>query len=161
MAVVARERGGVGFLVREVTVGAVGTILLATLLFESFGVAGVVGAVATGLVFVLLGGPYGYAVGQVLVASVLAVPLDSAAFLPIQGALLLVCFGRLLGTEQVLQTGATVAGAAIVAGALLVTALGTAGALWQTSALLFVAVTVTMALFRWYEPRDRAVEESA
>lgn len=161
MGVVARERGGVGMFARELVVGVVGTLVLAGLLFVSFGVTGVAGAVAVGVAFVLLGGPYGYAVGQVLVASVLAVPLNSAAFLPVQGALVLVCFGRALGTVRMLSTLAAIVGSVVVVSALLVTSLGTAGTLWQTSALFLVAAAVTIALFRWYEPSDTIVEEPA
>lgn len=137
---------------RELAFGVVGTVALAGVLGSAFGSAGVGGAAAVGLVWLLFGGPYGYVLGQVLVASLLPLPLDAPAFLPAQGALLFVCFGRLLASVHPLTTVATAVGSLVVVSALLVVTLGSAASIWQASTLLLVATAVTTALFRWYDP---------
>jgi hypothetical protein len=146
-----RPNGWVGS-PRELALGAVGTVALAALLLLAFGPLGVGVAAAVGLVWVALGGPYGYGVGQVFVATLVPVPLDDPAFLPVQGALLCVCFGRLLATARPAETIVTAVGSLVVVGALLVVSLGSVASLWQTSVLLVAAAAVATALFRWYEP---------
>ncbi|WP_136591703.1 hypothetical protein [Salinigranum halophilum] len=145
---------------RAVVLGVVGSVALAALLAPSFGVAGVAGAAVVALVFAVLGGPYGYAVGQVVVAAVLPVPLDDPAFVPVQGALVLVCFGRLLATARVVETVGVALGSLVVVGALLVVSLGSVASLWQTSLLLVFVGAVATALFRWYEPQSATVESA-
>ncbi len=137
---------------REFGLGAVGTVALAALWATVVGPVGAGAAVAVGLVFVIVGGPYAYALGQVLAATLLQVPLDDPLFLPVQGALLLVCFGRLLATTRPVETAVAAVGGVVVAGALLVVSLGSAASFWQTSVLLVAAAGVATAGFIWYDP---------
>jgi hypothetical protein len=137
---------------RELALGLCGTVALGAVLFTVFGVEGVGGAAAVGLVWLVLGGPYGYAVGQVLVATVLSIPLDAPAFLPVQAALLVVCFGRLLASVRPLAAVATAVASVVVVGALVVVSLGAVASLWGAGAVLVAATAVVVALFRWYEP---------
>jgi hypothetical protein len=140
---------------REFALGAVGTLALAALWTTVVGPLGAGAAVAVGLVFALVGGPYAYALGQVLVATLLQVPLDDPFFLPVQGALLLVCFGHLLATARPVETAVAAVGSLVVAGALLVVSLGSAASFWQTSVLLVAAAGVATAGFIWYDPSSR------
>lgn len=140
--------------VRELALGGVGTVALAGLLFAAVGPIGVGAALVVGVGWVVLGGPYGYAVGQVLVATLVPVALDDPLFVPVQGALLCVCFGRLLATARPVATVVAAVGSLVVVGALLVVSLGSVGTFWQTSLLLLAATAVATALFLWYEPQS-------
>jgi hypothetical protein len=137
---------------RELALGIGGTVGLGAVLFTAFGTDGLGGAAAVGLVWLVLGGPYGYTVGQVLVATVLPVPLDAPAFLPVQAALLVVCFGRLLASVRPLAAIASAVASVVVAGALVVVSLGSVASLWGASAVLVAATALVVAFFRWYEP---------
>ena len=145
---------------RALVLGVVGTLALAALLTLTFGALGVGGALVVGLVWFVFGGPYGYALGQVLVATLFPVALDDPVFLPVQGALLAICFGRLFATTQPLETVGAAVGSLLVVGALLVVSLGSVASLWQTSLLLLVAAAVATALFLWYEPATGTVENA-
>lgn len=145
---------------RDLSLGGAGTVVFAGLLASVFGIAGVGAAVGVGVVWLLLGGPYGYAVGQLLVATLLPIPLDSALFLPVQGALLAVCFGRLLVSVRPVETALTAVGSLVVVSALLVVSLGSAVSLWQTSVLFVTTAAVATALFHWYQPPTATVEMS-
>jgi hypothetical protein len=137
---------------REFALGLAGTVALAALWAAVVGPLGAGAAVVVGLVWALVGGPYAYALGQVLVATLLAVPLDDPLFLPVQGALLVVCFGRLLATTRPVEGVAAAIGSLVVVGALLVVSLGSVASFWQTSVLLVAAAGVATALLLWYEP---------
>lgn len=149
--------GGRGRL-RESALGVLGTVVLAVLLLVAVGPLGVVTAVVVGLVWALVGGPYAYALGQVFVATLTPVALDDPVFLPVQGALLFVCFGRLLSTTRTVETAVAAVGSLVVVGALLVVSLGSVASLWQTSVLLLAATAVATALLLWYDPATETVE---
>lgn len=143
---------------RDLAVGLVGTLVLAGVLFGAAGLGGLLGAGVVGVVWLRLGGPYGYVLGQILVATLLPIPLDDPLFLPAQGALLLVCFGRLLASARPLSAAATALGSLAVVGALVVVSLGSAESLWQASLLVITVAAVATALFLWYDPATGTVE---
>jgi hypothetical protein len=163
LATAGRGRGGVpgATTLRGLAVGGLGTAALAALLAPGFGPLGVAAALAVGAVWWVLGGPFGYALGQVLVATVLPVPLDAPAFLPVQGALLSICFGRLFAAERPLPTVVAAAGSVVVVGALLVVSLGSVASLWQPSLLVVGVAAVATVFVRWYEPSDAPVDPEA
>lgn len=152
------SRSGAGELLRESALGVLGTAVLAVLLLAAVGPLGVVAAVVVGVVWGLVGGPYAYALGQVFVVTLTPVALDDPVFLPVQGALLLVCFGRLLSTARLVETTVAAVGSLVVVGALLVVSLGSVASLWQSSILLLAAAAVATALLLWYEPATETVE---